>query len=108
MALFRKKKNDDNDDGGTGSSSPLVTTLCARLGVRYGGWDTIAPLLGPEQGMSIVFHIDDGTPIEREPFLKGTGVTREARAYRNRVEVWDGEALLATYDDLSVADVFAS
>ncbi|WP_454300813.1 hypothetical protein [Salana multivorans] len=55
-----------------------------------------------------MFHIDDGTPIEREPFLKGTGVTREARAYANPVEVWDGQTLLATYDDLTVGDVFAS
>lgn len=104
MRLFGKKPRGSEP---MGSNSPLVNTLCSRLGVTYGGFDAIAPVLGAEQGMSITFHIDDGTPINREPFLQGTGIVREARAYVDRVEVWDGDTLIATYDDLSTADVFA-
>ncbi|WP_148059635.1 hypothetical protein [Salana multivorans] len=95
-------------DGAARSGSPLVNRLCERLGVGYGGWEAIAPLLGGEKGAQVTFHVDDGTVLDREPFLPGTGVVREARAYPDRVEVWDGATLVATYDDLSIGDVFGS
>lgn len=89
--------------------SPFVATLCQRLGVDYGGWDTMSPL-PPDQGgpgSLVTVHIDDGsTPPAREGHLQGTGIVRTARVYPDRTEVYDGDTLLARYDDLTVMQMF--
>ena len=89
--------------------TPFVALLCDRLGVDYGGWDTLAPLSpsAGEPGIAVTFHIDDGTTTPREIPLRGTGIVREARAFSDRTEVYDGGTLLARYDDLTSADAFA-
>lgn len=91
---------------------PFVATLCERLGVRYGGWDAIAPLPTgvPGPGSLLVFHIEDG-PLPRRDRLaevprSGTGILRQARVFTDHTEVFDGERLLARYDDLTQAHLF--
>lgn len=89
------------------SASPLVNTLCARLGVAYGGWDTMSPLpAGVGRGTQLVFHIDDGSGARAEPPQHGTGIVRQAHVFADRTEVYDGETLLARFDDLTAVNLF--
>lgn len=94
--------------GGEQQPSAFVADICRRLGEEYGGFDTAAPLpQGPGgPGAEVVIHVAGSSDPDRPPFLQGTGITRTARAYADRTEVFDGDVLLAVYDDLTVANVF--
>lgn len=107
VGLFSRKSRRPDEPGDVGPT-PFVATLCERLGVAYGGWDALGPLPpgagGP--GMQLVFHVDDGTPPRATHEGHGTGITREARVFADRTEVWDDGTLVARWDDLTTADVF--
>lgn len=104
MGIFRGRKDH------LAQPSAFVAEICDRLGEQYGGFDTVNPRpsgsSGP--GVEVAIHVDGERDPDRPPFLQGTGVVRTARAYPDRTEVFDGDTLLAVYDDLTVADVFAA
>ncbi|RIQ14406.1 hypothetical protein [Jiangella rhizosphaerae] len=104
MGFFRRREDDQPQP------SAFVADICHRLGEGYGGFDTVTPLPpgsgGP--GAEVVIHVVGSADPDRPPFLRGTGIVRTARAYPDRTEVFDGDALLAVYDDLTVTDVFGA
>ncbi len=88
-----------------------MAAVCERLGIAYAGFDAMAPLPpGEGPGSLVTIHVDDGSaPPERPadvPFA-GTGIIRTARVFADRTEDYDGETLVATYADLTTADLFA-
>ncbi|MFI1465132.1 hypothetical protein [Nocardia carnea] len=105
MALFRRRRQT-----GRPQPSAFVAEVCHRLGEEYGGFDTVTPLPpgsgGP--GAEVVIHIAGACVPDRPASLQGTGIVRIGRAYADRTEVFDGDTLLAVYDDLTIADVFGA
>ncbi|MGC4154895.1 MAG: hypothetical protein QM628_17890 [Propionicimonas sp.] len=89
---------------------PFVAEVLSRIGEEYGGFDTTAPLTsgGGGAGIEVVMHIVGAALPSREPFLRGTGIVRTARVFADRTEVYDGDRLIARFDDLTTTDVFGA
>lgn len=104
MRFFRRSSAQPDP---TPQPSPFVAEVLRRIGEDYGGFDALAPLSatagGP--GMEVAIHIAGTPDPDREPFLHGTGIIRTARVYPDRTEVYDGETLLARFEDLTTADL---
>ncbi len=107
MRLFGRKPVDPEPVPGP---TPFIQEVLTRIGERYGGFDTIAPLPpgagGP--GMEVTIHLAGTPDPSREPFLHGTGITRTARVFADHTELYDGDRLIARFDDLTTADVFGA
>ena len=105
MGLFRRKAAEPARPPGP---TPLVAEVLRRIGEEYGGFDTAAPL-APDRGgpgMEVVIHIGGTSDPSREPFLQGTGIVRTARVFADGTQMYDGDRLIARFDDLTIADVF--
>lgn len=104
MGLFRRERTEPAPPPGP---TPFIAEVLRRVGEEYGGFDAIGPLSpgagGP--GMEVVIHIAGSPDHAREPSLHGTGIIRHARVFADRTEVYDGDRLLARFDDLTTADV---
>lgn len=107
MGLFRRTRTEPEPPMGP---TPFIAEVLTRIGEQYGGFDTIAPLPpgrdGP--GMEVAIHIARDPAPAREPSMRGTGLIRTARAFADRTEVYDGDRLIARFDDLTSADVFGA
>lgn len=105
MGLFRRKAAEPDPSPGP---TPFVAEVLRRIGEEYGGFDAAAPLTpdrgGP--GMEVVIHVAGDLAAAQEPFLQGTGVVRTARVFADHSDVYDGDRLIARFDDLTTADVF--
>ena len=101
----------EHDQGPTTiSPTPFIATLCQRLDVDYGGWETISPLPQDtgEMALLLSFHVDDGrVPLQRRS-RRGTGRIRDARVFADHTEIYLADRLLARFDDLTLADVVAA
>ncbi|MFE7335911.1 MULTISPECIES: hypothetical protein [Streptomyces] len=104
MGIFRRRAAEPARNPGP---TPFIAEVLRRIGEGYGGFDTAAPLAPGRggAGMELVIHIAGAPLPEREPFLRGTGIVRTARVFGDRTEVYDGERLIARFDDLTTADV---
>jgi len=105
MRLFRPRAAEPDPTPGP---TPFVAEVLHRIGEEYGGFDVAAPL-SPDRGgpgMEVVIHLRGTSEPRREPFLRGTGIMRTARVFADRTEVYDGDRLIARFDDLTTADVF--
>lgn len=91
-----------------GEPTPFVAEVLRRIGEEYGGFDAVGPL-PPEAGgpgAEVTIHIAVQPDPRRVEFAAGTGIVRSARALADRTEVYDGETMIARFDDLTNADVF--
>lgn len=105
MGLFRRKAAEPEPPP---RPTPFIAEVLRRLGEEYGGFDTAAPL-PPDRGgpgMEVMIHIAGDPDPAREPFMRGTGIVRAARVFADHTEVYDGDRLIARFDDLTTADVF--
>ncbi|UFU07466.1 hypothetical protein [Ruania halotolerans] len=73
-------------------------------------FDAITPLApgagGP--GMEVVIHVAGPAAPGRSEHMRGTGIVRIARVSKERTEVFADDRLIATFDDLTTADVFGT
>lgn len=104
MSIFRRERTDPEPLGPT----PFIAEVLRRIGEEYGGFDVAEPL-PPDRGgpgVAVTIHIAGTPDPAREPFMLGTGIMRTAHALADRTEVYDGDLLIARFDDLTNADVF--
>ena len=105
MGIFRRKRTEPEAPLGP---TPFIAEVLRRIGEHYGGCDPISPL-PPEQGgpgMEVAIHIAGIPDASRHEFMQGTGIMRVARVFADHTEVYDGDELIARFDDLTTADVF--
>lgn len=107
MGIFRRRPATPAQPPGP---TPFIAEVLHRIGEEYGGFNTIGPLPhgadGP--GMEVTIHITGEPAPGREPFRQGTGILCTARVFADHTEVYDGERLIARFDDLTTADVFST
>lgn len=107
MGIFRRRAAEPAQPAGP---TRFIAEVRSRVGEQYGGVDTINPLPpatgGP--GMEVTIHIVGEPDPGRESFLLGTGIIRTARVFADHTEVYDGDRLIARFDDLTTADVFGA
>ncbi|RGE19261.1 hypothetical protein D1J51_12065 [Leucobacter sp. wl10] len=107
MGFFRRRAAEPDPPAGP---TLFVAEVLQRIGEHYGGFDTIAPLApdaaGP--GMEVTIHIAGRPDPIRTPSMHGTGIVRTARVFADRTEVYDGERLIARFDDLTTAHAFGA
>ncbi|QNG18030.1 hypothetical protein G4H71_03980 [Rhodococcus triatomae] len=107
MNLFRRRAAEPTPRR---DPTAFVAEILHRIGEQYGGFDAIAPFVpdagGP--GMEVTIHIAGPSDPERESLLQGTGIIRTVRVFADRSEVYDGARLIASFDDLTTADVFGT
>lgn len=107
MGIFRRRSAEPTQPPGL---TPFIAEILHRVGEEYGGFDAAGPLApdagGP--GMEVTIHIAGEPAPGRESFLHGTGIIRTARVFADHTEVYDGDQLIARFDDLTTADVFGT
>lgn len=105
MGLFRRKSTTPPQPPGP---SPFIAEVLQRIDEGYGGFDAISPFAVGGPGMEVTIHIAGTPDPDREPFLLGTGIIRTAKVFATHTEVYDGDTLIARFDDLSTANVFGN
>lgn len=100
MGLFRRRRAAPNTPL---EPTPFIAEVLRRIGEDYGGFDTISDL-SPERGgpgMEVVLHIAGEPEPGRPAFSYGTGILRTALVFADHTEVYEGERLIAVFDDLT-------